>query len=139
MARKTSYRKESDAGDVAKKIMHGINETYKVGGVGLVIIAIGAVCFLFLILLHSVLDNLLSIIILLISIVLMGAGVWILLKEEGKKMNEFSGKVKVKTKDGEKVIGVNVKKLTKFKPGTEIEVDTENVKETTGLKIDNQK
>ena len=80
--RNNNGQKESDAGDIAKKIMQGIQSVYKEGGVGLVLIALGGVAFLFLILMRSILDVVTFIISIIVLIGLIGTGVWILLKEK---------------------------------------------------------
>ncbi len=80
---KRRYQRESDAGDVAKKVMQGLGSIHKIGGVGLDLIAIGFVILLFSLIFQSTLSGLAFGIFLIISIGLIVVGALILLKEKG--------------------------------------------------------
>ena len=80
--RRTSYNKESDAGDVAKKFMEGLAYIHKTGGVGLDLIAIGGVILFFLFLIRSTFDTISFAIGIIISIFLIIIGTFILIKEK---------------------------------------------------------
>lgn len=70
---------ESDAGDVAKKFMNGLGSIHNVGGVGLVLIAIGGVILFFLVIMNAT-SNLLP---TGVSLFLILLGAYIKLKEMG--------------------------------------------------------
>ncbi len=80
--KRTSYQKQSDAGDIAKKFMQGLAYIHKIGGVGLDLIAIGGVILFFLFLIRSTFDFITFIIGIFISLFLIIIGAIILLKEK---------------------------------------------------------
>lgn len=56
------------------------------------------------------------------------------LVKQGKE-NEIGGKIEVSAKDGDKAIGLEINSETRIKPGTEVKVSTERVRESIGVKI----
>ncbi|MBN2102221.1 MAG: hypothetical protein JW716_05110 [Candidatus Aenigmarchaeota archaeon] len=85
--KKRHYKKqnESDIGDVAEKLMDGISKTYKVGGVGLVLIAIGAFLLLCTMIFSSALNPMHIIIVTVVSLFLIFGGAKLLVKRERRK------------------------------------------------------
>lgn len=105
---------------------------YREGGGGLVLVFVGFLMLFFSVAGKTKLEPKTFIVLVIVFGGIIFLGGMVFMKE---KISEFSGKVRVNAKEGERAVGFESNKPIKFKPGTEIEVETENVREVVGVKL----